>query len=75
MDQVLGTIAQNWQGENADGFLNKAGITQKKVSAQAAQIREIADTVERIAVNYRDAELEAIRVVEEDSAGRGESDS
>ena len=68
MKQVLGTIAQNWQGENADLFLEKAGITQEKISTQAAEINRIADTVEKIAINYRDAELAAIRVAEEDSS-------
>ena len=69
MRQVLGTISQNWQGENADGFMNKAEITRDKISLQAAEIRRIADTVERIAINYRDAQLKAIQIAEEDSNG------
>lgn len=49
--------------------MNKAEITRDKISLQAAEICRIAYTVERIVINYRDAELKAIQIAEEDSNG------
>lgn len=69
LSSIIRQLSDNWEGENGDDFRGKCQVLQGKIREQATDFNKIADTVDRMARNARDAELEAIRIARTKSGG------
>lgn len=65
IENTLNRISNNWTGENADAFLEKADQVKVSILRNATDIRKIAQAVDRISTNTRNAELTAVRIAQE----------
>lgn len=65
MEQSMQGLAAAWKGENAAAFLKKEDILKRDIKETAANIRDIADDIRRIAKRVYDAEMEALRIASE----------
>lgn len=61
LQRTLSQVRNSWQGENADAFLAKGKTLQNKIELTAQTIEDIAKTIEQIARNTYNSEMEAIR--------------
>ena len=69
-DDVGGTkksIQKDWTGDNSVAYVEKVEIVEGKIKDTGKDIRTVADTIETIAINTRDAELEAIEIARRSS--------
>ena len=69
-DDVGGTkksIQKDWTGDNSVAYIEKVEIVEGKIIDTGKDIIRIADAVETIAINTRDAELEAIAIARRSS--------
>lgn len=68
---IIRQLSQSWEGENGEEFLNKCQDLQNKLNDQSVDLNTIADTVDRMARNEKEAELRAIRIAQMRSTGSG----
>ncbi|MCR4596565.1 MAG: hypothetical protein K5673_07260 [Lachnospiraceae bacterium] len=62
---TIDSIDRNWDGENSEAYIVKGRKVQNNISLTAGGIRQVAATVEAIAIRTRDAELAAISIAED----------
>ena len=65
LNASLTNIRSNWEGENAEAFLEKGQKAKQKVSTTASKITRVAATIKSIAERTMQAELAAIRIAED----------
>lgn len=65
INEILSSIKNAWESDNSDRYLKKGQKVQSNVKTTAGNLRNIADTIRRIARKIRDAELEAWRIANE----------
>lgn len=61
---VLSRVADCWTGDNASAFLEKGSILQQRVLSRAANLETIATTIEQMAKNTYEAEMEAVKIAQ-----------
>ena len=71
LNSALNGIGNSWKGENSEEYLRKARAITQNVTKTAANIEKIADTVERVAKNTYEAEMEARRIALMKGSGGG----
>lgn len=62
---TISAIDNSWEGENSEAFIAKSRKVQDNIAVTADGMRKVAATIEEIARVTRDAELAAIRIVEQ----------
>lgn len=61
----INIIDKNWNGENSNKFISKSNKLKTKVEDSAKDIKNIADTIKKMAKVTYDAEMESIRIAKE----------
>lgn len=64
LESTISNLSSNWKGESATSFIAKAQKAKDDMLNNATQLYNTASVVRESAKNIRDAELQAIRVVE-----------
>lgn len=67
MTECLGSIKNNWTGENANAYIKKGEIVKGNIEAVAKSLREAAVKIGKIAKNTYAAEMEALESVKNKS--------
>ncbi|MBT9778510.1 hypothetical protein GPL15_18585 [Clostridium sp. MCC353] len=62
LDNSLGTLSENWKGENAGAYIRKGAMLQKEIAATSEELNRVAGDIRRIAKRIYDAEMEALRI-------------
>ena len=62
IDEALGTVSGNWEGENADQYLRKAQTIRDKLLTTSGDIKGTAQTVRTIAETIYKAEMTALEL-------------
>lgn len=65
LDGSMQMLSRNWQGTNANAYIEKGNTLRGNVSSYASQLNGIASDVRTIAHNIYEAEMEALRIAEE----------
>ena len=65
MEQVLKEINAAWKSDSSPRYIEKGRHVKDDMRETAARIREIAETIRKIAKRILDAELEAWRIANE----------
>ena len=68
IDTTNDELKKVWQGTNADKFGKKADKAQVNLEGCVADLQEVAEAIAAIAKNIYDAEMEALRILEESMA-------
>ena len=62
MGASLTELRRNWKGDNANTFTSKGEAVKTGLDRTVADIRNTADSLEKMAMRLRDAEIENIRI-------------
>ncbi|MBR6770720.1 MAG: WXG100 family type VII secretion target [Lachnospiraceae bacterium] len=62
---TLQELSIGWKGENATAYIKKGGELQNKMGNSVKNLRNIADSIRRIAKRVYDAEMAAINLVQD----------
>lgn len=65
IDEIMADVRNNWSGEAAALYLDKCEQLKSKVSKTGRDLNQIANSIQRAAKQYRDAEETAIRLAAE----------
>lgn len=68
---ALTEMAANWSGESASAYFVKADIVKNNIVAAAESLHAVANRIRTQAKRTYDAELAALRLAEQRSAGSG----
>lgn len=58
-----------WEGEACNAYISKMDLTSENMAKTAKKIRDIADTLRRVARIFRDTELRALAIAEQRTFG------
>lgn len=72
-EDTIHELKKNWKGENADAYVEKARILQRKMDGTKEDLGRAAKTIREIAQRTYDAEMQAYRVVSTRSYSGGGS--
>lgn len=64
LESTISNLSSNWNGESATAFIAKAQKAKDDMLNNATQLYNTASVVRKSAKNIRDAELQALKVVE-----------
>lgn len=64
LESTISNLSSNWSGESAAAFMAKAQKAKEDMLNNATQLYNTASVVRKSAKNIRDAELQALKVVE-----------
>ncbi len=65
LNRLMDELRSGWAGESADQYLQKCNELSKKLNTSARNLDQTANVIEKTARAYRDAELAAIRLVQD----------
>ena len=68
---TLREMAASWKGESATAYFAKADIVKKNIAATSETLYSIASNIRTQAKRTYDAEMAALRLAEQRSAGSG----
>lgn len=64
MAGIKNELNMAWQGESANAYIAKMDMTASNIITTANKLRQIADTIRRVARIFRETELRAIALAE-----------
>lgn len=67
LDQLLLSVADAWQGDNASLFIKKGNKIQIQIEDRARTISQIADTLRQMATAMHDAEVTNIEIATQET--------
>ena len=59
---IQNELAMTWQGENANHYFVKMERTEDNILKTAGKLRDIAETLRRVAKIFRDSETRALEI-------------
>lgn len=62
MQDCMAEISGNWKGNNSNEYISKCSLLKGNVIKTADKLERIANTIQRIAKNTYDAEMESLRL-------------
>lgn len=71
MDNILGNLRREWQGEAADQFISKCGVLEERIKETASNLDQIANSVSKAAKAYYDAEMHSLEIARTRDAASG----
>lgn len=67
ISETLQKISNSWQGENAELYVRKGSILQDQILDTRKKVLRVANKIQRSAKNIYNAEMEAIKIAENES--------
>lgn len=64
IDTLVNDLRSGWAGESAELYFEKCGLLANKLGNSQRNLDQTASVIRRSARIYRDAELEAIRLIQ-----------
>ena len=64
LNGCFGQLQTNWKGDNANAYLNKGNVVQDDIRTTAANVKNAAESIRKIAKRTYDADMAAVRMAE-----------
>lgn len=66
---IQGNLSGSWQGENANEYFQKMDLTGNNILATAEKLRQIAETLRKVARIFRETETKALEIATQRTYG------